>query len=343
MSIHIDEPSTSNQNGFDDGSFGCDRLDQLNKLLSETRARIQTYEQLKQELEEAEDELQRKRCEIGLFEKTIVQQRKEISRLENMGGTGHKDERLQTFEKSKATNQDKLQGLKKRHSHMAKKADELKHNAALLKSAEREYEAHYAEKRAMLLNITTATDAKTTLEALCQRHLDLEEEVELLDKVVSSGKPALAKLRAASSNLDSAANWGAFDMMGGGMMATMAKRAAIDRAKTSARGAKAHMEQFKSHVMKLSTSDSCREHDILQSDLSNMGGFSAFCDYFMDSFVIDWVVQSQISQARASCNTAIAKVSGIVKTTETRLVAARGEAAQCKQEETAIVLSFGQQ
>ena len=57
---------------------------------------------------------------------------------------------------------------------------------------------------------------------------DLEKEKR---EAIDAGNRALKSLRNAQDNLNSAKNWGLWDMFGGGFISTMAKHSKMDRAK----------------------------------------------------------------------------------------------------------------
>ncbi len=59
---------------------------------------------------------------------------------------------------------------------------------------------------------------------------DLEKEKR---EAVEAAKRALRSLREAEEQLNSAKNWGLWDMFGGGFISTMVKQSKMDRAKQS--------------------------------------------------------------------------------------------------------------
>ena len=107
---------------------------------------------------------------------------------------------------------------------------------------------------------------------------DLEKEKR---EAIDAGNRALKSLRNAQDNLNSAKNWGLWDMFGGGFISTMAKHSKMDRAKQN-------MEQARCD-------------------------FLSFADWFFDGFVVDWMVQDRINQASRQVAEAIRRVEGILR------------------------------
>ena len=58
---------------------------------------------------------------------------------------------------------------------------------------------------------------------LSERLAELTADQKELKEALDAGQSALSSLKSVSSDLDSAANWGTWDMMGGGLLTTMQK------------------------------------------------------------------------------------------------------------------------
>ena len=50
----------------------------------------------------------------------------------------------------------------------------------------------------------------------------------------------------------------------------------------------------------------------------DMGDFMTFADYFFDGFIVDFMVQSKINEARQQVNNAISRVEGILRQIRSR-------------------------
>lgn len=130
---------------------------------------------------------------------------------------------------------------------------------------------------------------------------DLQKEKR---EAVDAGYRALRSLQAAQDNLDSAKNWGLWDMFGGGLISTMLKQSKMDSAKQNMEQAKYDLREFSQELRDVSIS---YELDI------ETGDFLSFADWFFDGFFVDWMVQDRINKAREQVSEAIRQVEDILR------------------------------
>jgi len=124
-----------------------------------------------------------------------------------------------------------------------------------------------------------------------------------MEQAIAAGERALHSLRAAQSRLESAGNWGLFDMLGGGMLASMIKRSKMGDASEYIEDARQDLRAFERELQDVS----------LTMDIGlDTEGFLAFADMFMDNFFADYLVQRQIAQAKKQVDHAIRQVESIV-------------------------------
>lgn len=125
---------------------------------------------------------------------------------------------------------------------------------------------------------------------------DIEKEKR---EAIDAGNRALQSLREASKNLESAKNWGVWDMIGGGFIATMAKQSKMNRARENMQQAKFDLRNFSKEFNDVNMACNL---DIETED------FLSFADWFFDGFAVDWMVQDRINNARSQVEEAIRRV-----------------------------------
>lgn len=118
-------------------------------------------------------------------------------------------------------------------------------------------------------------------------------------EAVQAGERALQSLYAAREQLNSAKNWGLFDIFGGGFFSSMIKHSKLDGASASLEEARYHLQIFQREL-----SDVC----IPQELHINVNGFLSFADFFLDGLIADYLVQSRINDAREQVDDAIERV-----------------------------------
>ena len=123
-------------------------------------------------------------------------------------------------------------------------------------------------------------------------------------EALDAGNRALRSLRAAKNDLNSAGNWGLWDMFGGGFFSTMMKHSKMDRAKENMEQAKSDLRAFGRELRDVDT--------YLHLNIET-GDFLSFADWFFDGFFVDWMVQDRIQQASSQVEMAIQRVEGILR------------------------------
>ena len=129
---------------------------------------------------------------------------------------------------------------------------------------------------------------------------DIEKEKR---EAIDAGRRAIRSLQTARDNLDSAKNWGLVDMFGGGFLTTMFKHSKMDQARQNMEQAKYDLRNFSRELNDVN----------MACDLNiNTGDFLSFADYFFDGFVVDWMVQDRINNARHQVEEAIRRTEYII-------------------------------
>lgn len=122
-------------------------------------------------------------------------------------------------------------------------------------------------------------------------------------EAIQAGERALSSLREAENNLESARNWGIFDMLGGGFITDMIKHSKMGNASTCMENAKYDLQIFQREL---------RDVYISLDMKVDVGGFLSFADFFFDGIVADYLVQSRIGEARRQVNEAISQVERVL-------------------------------
>ena len=110
-----------------------------------------------------------------------------------------------------------------------------------------------------------------------------------IEEAISAGSNTMVYINKALKSLKSAENWGTFDMLGGGLIATMAKRDKMDQAQGHMINMQKNIGLFARELKDVDGTINC--------DLE-LDSFLGFADYFFDGFFVDWAVQSKINNAQ---------------------------------------------
>ncbi|MCF0149014.1 MAG: hypothetical protein HUJ77_11530 [Clostridium sp.] len=109
-----------------------------------------------------------------------------------------------------------------------------------------------------------------------------------IQEALFEGDRLIPYIEKAISALNSAKNWGIYDMMGGDLIATMAKRSKMSDASNALNSIKIMLNKYNSELNDLSENISVS---------LNLDSFSGFMDYFFDNFFTDYFIQGKINTA----------------------------------------------
>ncbi|EET62910.1 hypothetical protein BRYFOR_05261 [Marvinbryantia formatexigens DSM 14469] len=127
-----------------------------------------------------------------------------------------------------------------------------------------------------------------------------EQEIQ---EAVRAGEKALQSLYRAQEKLNSARNWGIFDLLGGGFFTDMMKHSRMNDAKVLMEDARADLLIFQRELRDVHVPTELR---------MEVGSFLTFADFFFDGLVADYLVQSKIAEAREQVNDAILQVERLL-------------------------------
>lgn len=123
----------------------------------------------------------------------------------------------------------------------------------------------------------------------------------------------------AAEQLRSAGSWGTWDLMGGGMLSSMAKRSRMDEARRSIHQAGLALERLDDEL------DDVRA-DLADAPALETGLAGRTMDVFFDNLVTDWLVQDEIrhaertvARAQAEVDTVRGQLADLVAGLDTRL------------------------
>ncbi len=117
----------------------------------------------------------------------------------------------------------------------------------------------------------------------------------------AAGIRALNSLRRAQEYLNSARNWGIWDILGGGMISSLMKHSKLNDAQRCIDQARYDLDDFRRELMDINVPD-------VQID-----GFLGFADFFFDGLFADFMVQSRINESRQRLEEACRRVEDVLR------------------------------
>ncbi|GFN35770.1 hypothetical protein [Tepidimicrobium xylanilyticum] len=290
-------------------------MKELNERLLNIKSNMREKERLLKMLENAEKQ---KRVLEEKKAKLLEQLRKEeldVEKLERISIAnfintiiGRKFEKLEKEKEEALAAKLKVDAVNEEIMDLNKGIATIKENIKRLGDLDSEYRLIIDEKKKLIR--TLDIEIGNRLDEIIEKesyYIDKKKEVE---EAIGAGKSLLYSLRQVDESLQSASNWGLWDVLAGGMIVTMAKHSKIDQAKSEISRVQTLLSKF---YRELEDVDGHVNIDI------DIGSFLTFADYFFDGLLVDLTLQSRINEAKEKVSDTISKVNSIVRRLESDL------------------------
>lgn len=258
----------------------------LTKILEQKRLK----KKLEQDLLTVEKEFQEKSARLEALFTKLEKEKVDVEKLERVSLTalfysvlGSREQQLEKERQELLSAQLVYQQTKHQVDFLEQERDYLTQQLKTLKDVDSEYESLLSEKEQLLRQSNKPVASE--LVAFSEPIANLNSEVKEINEAITAGNDVISGLEQVIEALGSAAGWGTWDMLGGGLISTAVKHSRIDDAKWYINEVQAKMSQFKRELADV------RKNVELQLEV---GGLETFADFFFDSLIVDWIVQSKI-------------------------------------------------
>ena len=266
-------------------------IDQAIEALTAAQAR---RKQLDAQIEELHRQRGERQAKVDETAQSFRKEQDDVDKLEK-GGVhaflltliGHKEERLDKERREALAAKLQYDQARSDLEYLENKLNGLIRERDGLQDAPEQLEALWTEKAELVKAMGGQTGAR--LVELDRQLSDVTHQQKELEEALSAGENAKRLLGQVQDDLDSARSWGTWDMLGGGLIATMAKYDWLDSAQSSIRAAQRALSDFRTELADVSQ---------LQVPNIQIGEFATFADYFFDGIFSDWYVQSSIKTAQ---------------------------------------------
>ncbi len=172
-----------------------------------------------------------------------------------------------------------------------------------LKNCEQQYQTALSDKFQAIL--ATNLPAAQNLADSEMRIARLKTQKKELQEATAAGKGALASTNSLLETLDNAEGWSTWDIMGGGLIADLAKYSELDTAQEQAEQLQIKLRRFKTELADVE----------IQSDLQiTVDSFLKFADFFFDGLLADWAVMNHIDQVQTQVQSTKAQIKQVLAT-----------------------------
>ena len=271
-----------------------ERLNQINAELKQLNEGLARQSRLEAQLKDLQAQRAEREQRVMDTSRVFWEEQEDVDRLEKGGLrslllsiTGDKEARLSQERREALTAklqydqaQRDLEDIDGRISDLLREKDGLRIDRI-------RRDALLEEKGELLKQMGGETGARLT--ELDQRLDELESQRREVGEAISAGRSAEQALTSVLNSLDSAEDWGTWDMFGGGLLSTMAKHEHLDDAQAGIGYAQQCLSRFRTELA-----------DVQHMEIPQVyiGEFATFADYFFDGLFADWYVQSRINEAQ---------------------------------------------
>lgn len=289
----------------------CARKKKLEATIAELRAQRDTYTARAQELAQ-------------IFRK----EQADVERLEGRSLSsffynviGKKDEKL-TQEKQEAY------AARVKYDAVARELAGIEED---LRRCETElHSLHGCENRYAAMKLEKTQAVKSAGGDIAEKILNLEERIAYLEsqerelkEAVAAGQDALATAEQIADNLNSAENWGIWDLAGGGLFADLAKHGHLDDAQSSVEHLQSQLRRFKTELADVT----------IDADFQvNIDGFLRVADYFFDGIFADWAVLDRIQQSQSQVQHTQSQIHDVLNHLQTLMAHTTAEKANIQHQ-----------
>ncbi|WP_243142140.1 hypothetical protein [Flintibacter sp. KGMB00164] len=163
-----------------------------------------------------------------------------------------------------------------------------------------------------------------------ERTAYLESQSRELEEAFAAGQNALTITDQIVDSLNSAESWGTWDLVGGGLVADLAKHSRLDEAQACVESLQSQLRRFKTELADVT----------IAADFQvNIDGFLRVADYFFDGLFADWAVLDQIHQSQDQVQNTRSQICSVLDYLQTLMDQTTEEKTRLQQEIERLVSS----
>ena len=259
--------------------------------LREEMAQKGKLEAVRRELTAQRDELAQR---VGELSRELSQEQEDVDRL--TGGfwsiyysiIGRKADMLETERAEVLKASMKYETAKQELERVQAELDRIDWEIGSLKRREWEYQEILKQKIEAMK--AQGIDAEK-LNGLEEKKQYLAHQIREVNEAMAAGRQVLGQIDAIGGSLDHAEDWGTWDVLGGGLIADIAKHSHLDDAQKGVQALERRLLTFRTELADVT----------IQADIQvQVDGFLRFADWFFDGLFVDWTVLSHIRESKES-------------------------------------------
>lgn len=134
----------------------------------------------------------------------------------------------------------------------------------------------------------------------------LQNQKKEIDEAINAGQAARSISQKILGDLQSAKDWGTWDMIGGGLITDMMKYDKLNSAQSNVQDLQTALRNFRTELADVKEGISADIH-------LEIGDFLHFADYFFDGLFTDWMVYDRISESKTRAENTCRQIETVLE------------------------------
>jgi len=268
----------------------------IDERLKELKEEMAMKKRLSSKIKELRAQKEELGYKISELEKIAEKELSDVEKLEGRSlyaffynVIGKKDEKLDSERKEAYEAKVKYDSAKKELEAVENYLSECISKAASINGCDVEYEMLMAKKVSEIKS--SESEVSKELGLLENESRYVKNQIKEINEAISAGQVAEYFSERILDSLNSAENWGTWDLIGGGLVADLAKHSHLDTAQDMVEDLQIQLRKFKTELADIR----------IQTDAKvNLDSFTRFADYFFDGLFMDYTVLEKIRNSEES-------------------------------------------
>ena len=283
--------------------------------LSLLQAQLTYKKRLESMLKELRAQEEPLALKVAKLEERMIRERRDVDKLEGRSlaafvfyALGMKEDRLDTERREYYAARVKYDAAARELEAIRQDIEATEEDLQDLSDCEARYACALEAKRQAIEATGTAEAAQVAEKKKSLVFLHSQERE--LEEAIDAGTTALRTANDVAACLKDAENWGTFDLLGGGLLADMAKHESLDEAQQCIEQLQISLQRFNKEMSDVS----------IRGDIqSRIEGMLKFADCFLDNIFTDAAVLERIEQSHAQLDHTRDQILGVLRQLQTRL------------------------
>jgi len=268
-------------------------MKQFDERLQELQQKLSRRNQLESQRASLRKQLDELDLKVHMLRDAANREQYDVTELEGLSFasiwakiSGSYDEKLRQEKKEAFAAAAKYESAMKELEYITEEYHRLAGLQSDLEKVDVEYQQVLKEKRETLAAAGDES-AKKILEQE-QRIAYLHVQKKELEEAYQAGCSAMDVANRIADSLNSASGWATWDLLGGGLIADIAKHSHMNAAQKEIQTLQNALRRFRTELADVKIDD----------DLDfQMDGFTSFGDWFLDGLLFDWMAMGHISKS----------------------------------------------